>query len=1334
VAPAALRFDFVVEKPVVGEQCAKSGERCTRLGFWKLSNDGADSLMYDPFAGVQTAGCLNLTRKDNITKNRPGNGLGEDSPKDTWINTCEFNAECASARCVCNADLNGDGKMNDIPLTRTFVVELNTFDALVETEIRRNPITGSLEFEEEQKKLKRSDKPGSCETPVHYFLDSWIKEENGLDEGMRKKNLKVLISDARKAMKNVGGVCSLKVDCRMEPSCCGGTNLKDTMQCTGGKCQLPKPSKRTTQRAGGFPLQQQQQPQGGGAPPGGGGNRGGGAGNGGGNNNGGVGGRTGGTGGTNGTTGGSSRRSSASSVRSSSVSSRSSSSSSKSKTYECPVDSCNTNNDSVPGADGVKFCADQDVELGTTTQCTSLQSFPCLECRPRTSSSSRSSSSSSRNLCGNKTFDEGEECGEPGLSCSFGGACDTKSCQCTLCGDSKIEGDEQCDDGNNVDGDGCSLKCKVETCGDKIVQKPGEQCDNGSLCNANASLSCVLDAECRVCKAVNGGAKRCAGSGFGKLCNADADCATETQLTCEYKEDTKCTNDCKTNSSESSKASSSRNSSSKSSSDRSSRTSSVRVSSVRPSSERFTSARSSRNSSDQSTGNPLCGNNKLDAGETCDGSGVRCDFGASCKDCVCQLCGNSIREGEESCDDGNNLSNDGCSDKCQVEKCGDKVTQQGEQCDNGSICSQNPSLRCVVDAQCRMCGAVVGGAKRCGAWGGGTLCNVDVDCANEAYTCQYDQSSNTSCVNCIRSGSAGSSASGNPLCGNGKADPGEVCDGNALKCSFGASCNNCVCQLCGNSVREGDESCDDGNNANNDGCSAICQVEKCGDKIIQPIEQCDNGSTCTQNTSLQCVTDAQCRTCLAVTGGAKRCGGSTTGILCNVDVDCAAQTQLTCGYDTTNARCNVSCLSTTPTASSRSSTPTTLGCTTDAQCGTCRRCSNSQCVDIANCNGTTSSRASVPATRACFNNFDCGNCEQCSSNRCVSIPNCNAGTNGTISTISGVNFTVSGTTGTIGGTNGGTTPSICGDGVRDRGEICDDGNQIDNDECTNNCRRPPESECTSAAQCESRICRTGRCAPCAINEECPADHRCVAGNCIIAPPFCGNGQLEPGEQCDDGNINDRDVCSNDCLLGTSQRCSYDFQCDTGRCVNGVCSRCASDDQCPNDLVCVDGECLKVRDVAFTPNFCGNAILEPDEACDLGTENSDKPNAACRPDCSRGRCGDSVLDRPLEVCDDGNTTPGDGCNSLCQVEPGGMPGVIRPDQLAQIPFQPGGGAQSGGGTQQQGGGGAVGGDIIRPRPPTGGQVSGDSGPATVAVMAAGAAAGTAWVRRRFGKRK
>src|SRR5690606_4693628 len=71
----------------------------------------------------------------------------------------------------------------------------------------------------------------------------------------------------------------------------------------------------------------------------------------------------------------------------------------------------------------------------------------------------------------------------------------------TACGDGIVAGDEQCDDGNTLDGDGCSASCLLElpapnerdgwmcpepgqpcvrpTCGNGIVEG-SEQCDDGN--------------------------------------------------------------------------------------------------------------------------------------------------------------------------------------------------------------------------------------------------------------------------------------------------------------------------------------------------------------------------------------------------------------------------------------------------------------------------------------------------------------------------------------------------------------------------------------------------------------------------------------------------------------------------------------------------------------------------------------------------------------------------------------------------------------------------------------------------------------------------------------
>jgi cysteine-rich repeat protein len=47
--------------------------------------------------------------------------------------------------------------------------------------------------------------------------------------------------------------------------------------------------------------------------------------------------------------------------------------------------------------------------------------------------------------------------------------------------------------------------------------------------------------------------------------------------------------------------------------------------------------------------------------------------------------------------------------------------------------------------------------------------------------------------------------------------------------------------------------------------------------------------------------------------------------------------------------------------------------------------------------------------------------------------------------------------------------------------------------------------------------------------------------------------------------------------------------------------------------------------------------------------ADSVPVTCREDCTEPRCGDGILD-PGEMCDDGNTTGGDGCAADCQSMP------------------------------------------------------------------------------------
>jgi cysteine-rich repeat protein len=97
---------------------------------------------------------------------------------------------------------------------------------------------------------------------------------------------------------------------------------------------------------------------------------------------------------------------------------------------------------------------------------------------------------------------------------------------------------------------------------------------------------------------------------------------------------------------------------------------------------------------------------------------------------------------------------------------------------------------------------------------------------------------------------------------------------------------------------------------------------------------------------------------------------------------------------------------------------------------------------------------------------------------------------------------------------------------------------------------------------------------------------------------CGNGIIEVGEQCDDGNLVNGDGCDANCRLEGA--------------------------------------------------VCGNGMLEAGEQCDDGnTVNGDGCNANCRLETS-STCGNHIIE-PGEQCDDGNLVSGDGCDANCHGE-------------------------------------------------------------------------------------
>ena len=264
---------------------------------------------------------------------------------------------------------------------------------------------------------------------------------------------------------------------------------------------------------------------------------------------------------------------------------------------------------------------------------------------------------------------------------------------------------------------------------------------------------------------------------------------------------------------------------------------------------------------------------------------------------------------------------------------------------------------------------------------------------------------------------------------------------------------------------------------------------------------------------------------------------------------------------------------------------------------------------------------------------------------------------------------------------------LCGNGTIDGTEQCDDGNRVDGDDCTSDCLLGVARPCSVSDQCGTGLCRGNVCVSCNKNEECGDDKLCIRRACVPAP-VCGNGEKELGEQCDDGNADDGDDCSNRCRLGNGNVCTDNRQCESNRCPDGFCRPCDSNDQCASGE-CRDGKCT---------DLCGNGALDSGEECDEGAANSDVLVDRCRTDCRRAYCGDGISDA-AEQCDDGNAVAGDGCDRYCRLQ-------VRAVQIDLTPSVN---------------------DIARSRPP-----AGQTGPGAVAAVAIGAAAGWAAMRRRFRK--
>lgn len=351
-----------------------------------------------------------------------------------------------------------------------------------------------------------------------------------------------------------------------------------------------------------------------------------------------------------------------------------------------------------------------------------------------------------------------------------------------VCGDAIVGGEEECDDGQNVNSDtqpdACRVDCTLPTCGDGVTDPSNsEACDDGNLDDGDGCDSvCVIE----IC-------------GDGVINNSGTEACDNGEDNSDVTPDA-CRTDCT---------------------------------------------------------EPICGDDVQDTGESCDDGNNQSEDGCNADCSAVEFCGDGIRQVglSEQCDDGSANSDedpDACRSDCTVPTCGDGVTDpsNSEECDDGN---DDDGDGC--SNQCTICGN--------GVISGDEECDDGID--------NSDLTPDACRENCTE-----------PVCGDGVIDPSnsEVCDDNntnpndlctdvcqIARCGDGAVCTDPI--LCATGPGNGIEQCDDGDGANSDtepnACRTDCSTPVCGDGVTDSGESCDGESRdgCASNEA--CLDSCECK-------------------------------------------------------------------------------------------------------------------------------------------------------------------------------------------------------------------------------------------------------------------------------------------------------------------------------------------------------------------------------------------------------------------------------------------------------------------------------------------
>ncbi|MFT4702347.1 MAG: cysteine-rich repeat protein [Bradymonadia bacterium] len=472
------------------------------------------------------------------------------------------------------------------------------------------------------------------------------------------------------------------------------------------------------------------------------------------------------------------------------------------------------------------------------------------------------------------------------------------------CGNSRLEADEQCDDGNVDDGDGCDADCVFEDvprCGDGTVDE-GEACDDGNDvefdgCNALCAFDgCLLTATLDFAIGSFVGDSCEFGFEDAPNCGDGEDGAAfpiaftaPTAGTYTFTTDSDLTDfDTVLTLSESCGGSQI-----DCNDDTVGRRSELQATLIDNQTVFLAVSGYEGDCGDfellVTVPGPECGDGVTEGDEDCDDGDENSDItpGACRTDCSAPFCGDGVVDPDEACDEGpaNEATADACRPGCELPRCGDSIVDTGEMCDAGETNGNSPD-GCRTTCMPAGCGdGVVDSGEACdeGLFNNdevGDACRtsctlpscgdgvIDADEECDDADDNSDEFSDACRADCLL-----------PFCGDAVVDVGEACDeGEANSDDPSATCSfECAAPSCGDGVINGEEECDEGaeNADESDSCRTMCTLPYCGDSILDSDEECDAGA---DNDDLPDVCRLDCRVPAcgdSIVDGAEECDDGT---------------------------------------------------------------------------------------------------------------------------------------------------------------------------------------------------------------------------------------------------------------------------------------------------------------------------------------------------------------------------------------------------------------------------------------------------------------------------